>query len=395
MKALSVTNKPWCMAARLAAAGLIAVLGCLPGAALAQAPAPSPTAVAPAGPAGAQAWIEFPTEGQILPLAPALLVIYATDPGGVARIELTINGVPPYNDRREITFDAARRLIRLEKNWVPEKEGKYVLEARGVSLTDVYGEPDFVTFCVGTCEGVAQPTPTPMIVPSPTSPPQRLQLTFTADRTYMVLGGCAVLTWKVEGPVALVQLNGHNVPPFAKTQVCPPQTTKYTVVATGTDGQSVSRELTIQVEPPPPTATAPPRPTLPPPPPTPTLPPRPTLPPPPTPVAEIQFWADSTLVAAGSCTMLYWHVTNVKAYWVDGQPGAGDDGSRQVCPCQTETHILHVVKADGSEQDFPVTIQVRGSCVTPTPTQGIRLLRTPPIRLPLLVTPTPTQIMLR
>ena len=41
--------------------------------------------------------------------------------------------------------------------------------------------------------------------------------------------------------------------------------------------------------------------------------------------------------------MIHWHVVGVKAYWVDGQPGAGDDGSRRVCPCQTETHTLHVV----------------------------------------------------
>jgi hypothetical protein len=52
---------------------------------------------------------------------------------------------------------------------------------------------------------------------------------------------------------------------------------------------------------------------------------------------------------------------------VDGEAGAGDDGSRQACPCGNETHTLHVVKGDGSEQDFHVTLHVQGECQAPPP----------------------------
>ncbi len=305
-----------------------------------------------------------------------------------------------------------------------------------------YGEPDFVEFCVGTCQGaVVEPTATSVPSPSPTTVP--LRVTFTANRSQLPSGGCVVLEWKVEGRATSIKLNGQDVPGFAKTEVCPSRTTKYTLVVTGADGEVLTREITVVVEQP---DTPTPRPapvqTF-----TPTsipilqvtftanptnivegqcaqlqwavqgnptlvtlngqavpamgqsqvcppqttsytllatvtggapvertitiavtrIPPSPTVP---QPQADIRFWADEDNVRAGSCTTIRWHVTGIQAYWVDGQPGMGDDGSLQVCPCQTETHTLHVVKADGSQQDFYVTIQVRGVCVTPTSTPG-------------------------
>jgi hypothetical protein len=46
-------------------------------------------------------------------------------------------------------------------------------------------------------------------------------------------------------------------------------------------------------------------------------------------------------------------------------------GSHQTCPCTPETHTLDVLLRDGSHEARTLTIQVTGSCVTPTPdTQG-------------------------
>jgi len=111
------------------------------------------------------------------------------------------------------------------------------------------------------------------------------------------------------------------------------------------------------------TSTSTPTPTITREPPTPTS--TPTIPPPPP--SDIRLWADSENVQAGKCTMIRWHVSNVKAYWVNGQPGAGDDGSFQTCPCQDETHTLRAAKRDGSEQNLSVTIRVSGQCATPPP----------------------------
>ena len=443
----------------LAVAGLVLLAlvmasGLGPAPTLAQAPAPGATATAAPDAAGAQAWIENPTDGQTLPLGPVRLVVYATDVEGVARIELRINGaLLPAAAGGEQVIDPDRRLLRLDQQWTPDKEGKFILEARGVNAAGGYGEPDFVEFCVGACQrAVVVPTATPTLTPSPVpakpteEQPVPLQVTFTSDRTELLPGQCAILEWKVEGQAASIQLNGQEVPGFAKTEVCPRRTTKYTLVVTGANGEILAREITITVEQP---DTPTPLPASP----TPTALPAPVLqvtftanttnmvqgqcallqwtvqgnptmvtlngqpvnpfgqsqvcpvqttaytlfatvaggapvertvtitvqgitppPMPPLPEAEIRLWADEDNVRAGSCTMIRWHVSGVRAYWVDGQPGMGDDGSRQVCPCEAETHTLHVVKADNSEQDFRVTIQVRGQCrgriemVTPTPT---------------------------
>jgi hypothetical protein len=114
-------------------------------------------------------------------------------------------------------------------------------------------------------------------------------------------------------------------------------------------------------------------------------PPTPTATPTPSPPAEnIRFWADSEYVSAGACIMVHWHASNVNAYWIDGRPGAGDDGSFQTCPCQDETHTLRAIKRDGSEVNLSVTINVSGQCgeeppgpgpITPTPVPVILIAK--------------------
>lgn len=444
----------------LAVLALVVVPGLALGSALA----------APAGAAGAKAWIENPTAGQTLPLGPVHLVVYATDAAGVAQIDLKINGAPlPAAAAQQIGIDPTRKLVRLEQQWTPDKEGKYILEARGRNAAGGYGEPAFIEFCVGHCKGPVALTATPSPAPSPA--PVRpgggqlvqLQIAFTADRTQLRAGECAVLQWAVQGNAAVVQLNGQQAASSGQQQVCPPQTTTYILIAIGADGKRAARDVTIIVQAIPPTATFTPTPAArPTPTPTPVwvvtltadrtslrsgecavlqwavrgdaaivalngqavnpsgqsraCPAQTTVytlaatrrdgvrtqravtiavqatAPTPTPTlvrrlpaaADIRLWVDHPSLAAGSCTTLRWHVANVQAYWVDGQAGSGDDGSRQVCPCQDETHTLHVVKSDGSPQDLQVTIHVQGQCVTPIPIAPVR-----PVR-PLLPTATPT-----
>jgi hypothetical protein len=74
---------------------------------------------------------------------------------------------------------------------------------------------------------------------------------------------------------------------------------------------------------------------------------------------------------------VHWHASGVSAYWVNGQAGAGDDGSLQTCPCQDETHTLRATLPDGSEQNASVTIRVSGECVTPETPLGVPSPNTP------------------
>jgi hypothetical protein len=68
---------------------------------------------------------------------------------------------------------------------------------------------------------------------------------------------------------------------------------------------------------------------------------------------------------------------------VNGQPGAGDDGSFQTCPCQDETHNLRAVRSDGSEQNLSVTIRVSGQCEAPPPPPPSEDTTPPPVPSPL------------
>jgi hypothetical protein len=82
------------------------------------------------------------------------------------------------------------------------------------------------------------------------------------------------------------------------------------------------------------------------------------------PSADIQFWADTTQIKQGECTSLYWDVSNVQAVYLyeQGQTwqnhGVNGQGSRRVCPSQTTTYELRVVKQDGAVEIRQITIYV-------------------------------------
>jgi hypothetical protein len=366
MNTENVANRTgwWLSIALVAVVVILASLSsaCEPGEIGGLAQLPTATEEAPAGlvvQPGPQTWIEYPLEGQTLPLGPLPFVVYATDTQGVAQVELLVNGNPvPAAQAEDASADGSRRLVYLEQEWTPDREGEHIAEARGRNAAGSYGEPASVRFCIGSCEKKG-PTPTPT---QPPPGPSKAQITFTADRYTLKRGECTTLLWSVQGGFG-VDLDGQPVSRSGQKQVCPQQTTTYWLSVD--EGDKLKRsELVISVEgaeqPPPPTETPTPSP------PTETPPPSTTPTPPP---ADIRFWADSDNVPAGSCTTVHWHVVNVKSYWVDGQPGAGDEGGFETCPCQEEMHVLHVVKADGSEQDFSLTIHVSGECAAPPPAQ--------------------------
>jgi uncharacterized Zn-binding protein involved in type VI secretion len=173
------------------------------------------------------------------------------------------------------------------------------------------------------------------------------QLSLTADQYTLQQGYCTTLRWQVQN-VQAAYLNGgqfSNIPVsgIGAQQICPASTTTYVLTANLLGGGGDSRSVTVSV------SAAPP----------------PPQPPPPSGPVDIQFWADDNYINAGECTTVHWHVTGVKAYWVDGHPGAGDDGEKDVCPCSTETYILQVILRDGSEEDREVTVEVSGHCEEP------------------------------
>ena len=196
------------------------------------------------------------------------------------------------------------------------------------------------------------------VTPTPIPPPPQREIFFGADPSTVPAGGCTTLSWKTNPNVQTITLNGQPVEWYGSQQVCglcAPQT--HTLEMLWADGARDVRTVTVSV-----TGSCVT--------PTPTLTPTPWVP---TSQAQVNFWADATTVAAGSCTTIHWQTENVQPVYFNGQGVAGV-GSHQTCPCNAETHTLDVVLQDGSHDIRTLTINITGSCFTPMPPQD----RTPP-----------------
>jgi len=206
-----------------------------------------------------------------------------------------------------------------------------VLETRSLPMEYVTPTPTPMPTPAPTLVPTLVPTPAPTLVPTPTPWPA-VQVNFWADALSVVSGNCTTLHWDAAYATG-VYLNGESVAQRGERQVCPSETTRYTLHAEAPSG-SVDREITITVS---------------------------------QPTPSIAFWADSTTVAAGSCTWIHWETAEVAAVFVDGQ-GMPGSGSKQVCPCAPESHTLEVVLRDGTHDLRTLTLTVTGSCATPDAT---------------------------
>jgi hypothetical protein len=69
------------------------------------------------------------------------------------------------------------------------------------------------------------------------------------------------------------------------------------------------------------------------------------------------FWADRKEINRGECTTLRWEVEGVQAVYLDNQ-GVVGVGSQQVCPNDSKTYRLSVVKMDGGTETREIRIRV-------------------------------------
>lgn len=100
------------------------------------------------------------------------------------------------------------------------------------------------------------PTPTPVpatntpIPPTPTFPPRRYKVSFEADETTITKGDCTNLRWEVVGAVA-VTLDGRDVEPEDKKEVCPDKDTEYKLTVQFPDQARLDNktvEITVEEE---------------------------------------------------------------------------------------------------------------------------------------------------
>jgi len=162
---------------------------------------------------------------------------------------------------------------------------------------------------------------------------------FSVDRAEIRPGECVTFRWRVEGVKEVYFFaegtgwQGHGVVGEGEQQVCPSQTTTYRLRIVNRDDTVAVHKITIQVNPE---------------------------------VGLPTFSADKASVRPGECVTFRWHVEGVKAvYFYPESAGWQDhgvvgEGEQQVCPSQSTTYCLRVLKADNSVEIHYIGITVKG-----------------------------------
>ncbi len=187
--------------------------------------------------------------------------------------------------------------------------------------------------------GATEPTPTatprPNEAPAPAASRARVYLPllhagerpvggiFWADRYNLATGECTNLHWDVQN-VTSVYFNGSPVTGKETREVCPAQTTTYTLRVNSSAGTQ-DYCVTIVVE----SGSHPP----------------------------IAFSADAYQIRRGECTTLRWRVTGARAVYLNNVGVAGES-SQQVCPEVNTLYELRIVSTDGATTTKRITISV-------------------------------------
>lgn len=162
---------------------------------------------------------------------------------------------------------------------------------------------------------------------------------FSADRTLIQPGECVTLRWRVDGVKAVYlfpegeRWQEHGVIGDGEQQVCPSQTTTYRLRVVLRDDSVEVHKIEIEVR---------------------------------APRVAKAFSVDRTEIQRGECVTFRWHVEGVKAVYFfregDGWQGHGvvGIGEQQVCPSQTCTYRLRVIKRDDSAEVHKIGIEVKG-----------------------------------
>jgi plastocyanin len=165
---------------------------------------------------------------------------------------------------------------------------------------------------------------------------------FSVDRTEIQPGECVTFRWHVEGVKAVYffaegqRWRDHGVVGAGEQRVCPSQTTEYRLRVIKRDDSAEVHRITVQVR-----ART---------------------------VSKVvrEFAVDRFEIRPGECVTFRWRVEGVKAVYFhpEGQHwqdyGVAGGAEKQVCPSQTTSYCLRVIKTDDSLENHYITVTVRG-----------------------------------
>lgn len=180
----------------------------------------------------------------------------------------------------------------------------------------------------GAAAATATPQVGPTATPAATSTRPANAAPFWADRYVLRPGECTSLHWQVENVIS-VFLDGVSVTGAETRQVCPAQTTNYTLqIISGAGTRYINLPITVSSN----GETA------------------------------IVFTVDSSRLAPGQCTVLRWRVTDVRAVFLN-DVGVAGEASQQICPTSDAAYTLRVVNTDGTEDASTLNVKVSEAAV--------------------------------
>jgi len=164
---------------------------------------------------------------------------------------------------------------------------------------------------------------------------------FSVNRTQIQAGECVTLHWRVSGVKEVyVYAEGerwreHGVVGEGQREVCPPQTATYNLRVIHLDGSKEERQVVVSVQP----AAGP--------------------------SVIQQFTVDRVEIRSGECVTFRWRVEGVKAVYFHPEGGRWQDygvegvKQQQVCPSQSTTYHLRVIKRDDSVETRHIPIYIQ------------------------------------
>jgi hypothetical protein len=117
-----------------------------------------------------QAWVDAPLNSATLPLGEIEIISHAAGPGGIAQVELSVDGVVVRSDPNP---SKSETLSLVRQKWLPRAGGTYLVTVRAQNISGDWSAPASVTLTILDAPPTLAlaPSETPTLRPSETPTP--------------------------------------------------------------------------------------------------------------------------------------------------------------------------------------------------------------------------------
>ena len=197
-----------------------------------------------------KAWIDLPFQGTVYNAGDTISLlahVYADD--GVAEVLCSVDNIPYH---REAPQSPGTSFTTYSTELVINNPGEHMVSVFAYDAEGNASNPAFVVIMIAGTAGTTPTTEPPAEADTsqpPAEAPRAINIAFWSDDSQIQQGECTNLQWNVQNADS-ISLSESSVSSSGSLQICPSQTTTYTLSAAGVSGQD-QRALTITVASPP------------------------------------------------------------------------------------------------------------------------------------------------